>query len=59
MSIINQPEDLLGLALKNLITPLLEDDKVKKRLENWNKVIVVELIDIYGLTFTFNKDCAL
>jgi putative sterol carrier protein len=55
MSKINEPDDLLGLALKNLLTPLLEDEKFVKKLEKFKKkVIVVELVDIYDISLTFD-----
>ncbi|MHA1148378.1 MAG: SCP2 sterol-binding domain-containing protein [Promethearchaeota archaeon] len=56
MSIINKPDDVLSLALKNLINPLLEDEKFVKKIKNLKyRVIVLELEDIYGITLTFNN----
>ncbi len=55
MSIVNQPEDILGLALKNLLTPLLKDEKFVKKIKKLNRVIVLELKDIYAITLTFNN----
>lgn len=55
MSIINEPDDVLSLAVKNLLTPILEDEKFIKRIEKLkNRMIVLELEDIYAITITFN-----
>lgn len=56
MSIVNEPDDVLGLALKNLIAPLLDDEKFVKLIKKLKKrVIVLELADIYGITLSFNN----
>jgi len=56
MSIVNEPDDILGLALKNLLTPLLEDNKFVKRIKKLKKsVIVIELRDIYALSLSFDN----
>ena len=55
MSIVNEPDDILGLALKNLLTPLLEDEKAVKTIKKLNKVIVMELTGLYSITLTFNN----
>jgi len=55
LSIINEPTDLLSLALKNLLTPLLTDDKIQNKIKNWKRVIVLELSGLYGITLTFNN----
>jgi len=55
LSIINQPQDLLGLAIKNVLEPILEDEKILKKIEEFNKVVVMELTGLYPITITFNK----
>ncbi len=55
MSIINQPKDILGLALKNLLTPMLNEEKILKKIKNWHRIIVVELIGLYEITLIFNN----
>lgn len=55
MSKINQPTDILGLALKNLLLPYLDDEKFQKKIKNWNKVIIVALRDFYSITLTFSN----
>lgn len=56
MSIINDPQDVLGLAIKNLLTPLLLEEKfVKKVRKIKRRTIVVELEDIYPITLIFNN----
>jgi len=55
MSIINEPQDVLGLAIKNLMTPLLLDPKFAKKVKKIKKrVIIIELEDIYPLSLVFN-----
>ena len=55
MSIINEPDDLLGLAVLNVLAPRLEEDKIKKKLENWNRTIVLEIIGLYPISLVFNN----
>ena len=55
MSIINQPQDLLGLGIKNVLEPVLEDEKIIKKLKKFNKVITLEFTGLYPITMTFNK----
>ncbi len=55
MSIINQPEDILGLAIKNVLTPMLTNEKVLKKIKNWQRIIVVEIIGLYKITVIFNN----
>lgn len=55
MSIINQPEDILGLALKNVLTPMLTKEKVLKKIKNWQRIIVVEIIGLYEITLIFDN----
>ena len=55
MIIINDPQDLLGLAVKNLFTPFLNDEKFIQKIKNWKKTVVVELKDLYPITINFNS----
>jgi len=55
MSIINQPQDILGLGIKNVLEPILEDEKILKKIKKFNKIIVMELTGLYPITMTFNK----
>jgi hypothetical protein len=55
MSIINQPQDLLGLAIQNVLEPVLEDEKILKKIKKFNKVITMEFTGLYPITITFNK----
>ena len=56
MSIINDPQDVLGLAIKNLLTPLFLDEKFVKKVRKIKKrIIVVELEDIYAISLVFNN----
>ncbi|MHA1274369.1 MAG: SCP2 sterol-binding domain-containing protein [Promethearchaeota archaeon] len=56
MSIINQPEDILGLAIKNLIEPLYSENKTRKKLlKIKNRIIILELEGIYAISMIFDK----
>ncbi len=56
MSIINDPQDILGLTIKNLMTPLLLDDKFAKKVKKIKKrTIIVEIEDIYAISLVFNN----
>ena len=56
MSIVNEPDDILSLAVANLLRPLLEIEKFLKRIKKLKKcVIVVELKDLYALSLSFDN----
>lgn len=56
MSIINDPVDVLGLAIKNLMTPLFLDEKFVKKVKKIKKrVVIIELEDIYSVSLVFNN----
>ncbi|MFX0071533.1 MAG: SCP2 sterol-binding domain-containing protein [Candidatus Hermodarchaeota archaeon] len=55
MIIINDPQDLLGLAVKNLLSPFLNDEKFIQKIRNWKKTVVVELKDLYPITIIFDN----
>ena len=46
--------DILSLGIANILQYRKDESEFTKLLENWNKVIVVEFRDIYGVTVTFN-----
>ena len=55
MITINEPDDVFGIAVVSLLSPFFEEEKFQKKLEKWKKVIVVELIDLYSFSLTFNN----
>jgi putative sterol carrier protein len=55
MSIINQPQDILGLGIKSILEPVLEDEKILKKIKKFNKVVVMELTGLYPISLTFKK----
>lgn len=55
MNIINEPQDLLGLALKNLFMPLLKENKFQEKIKKWKRVIIVEIEGLYPITLSFNN----
>ena len=55
MSIVNEPEDVLGMALSNVLTPSLSDEKFLKKTKGWKRTIVLEVIGLYPITLTFKN----
>ncbi|TFF94905.1 MAG: hypothetical protein EU544_03900 [Promethearchaeota archaeon] len=56
MSISNIPSDVLGLALQNLLAPLLEEDKFQDRVKKLDeRIVVLELEDIYPVSLVFKE----
>ena len=55
MITINEPDDVFGLAVVNLLSPFFEEEKLQKKLKKWKKTIVVDLIDLYTFSLTFNN----
>ena len=55
MSIVNEPEDILGMALSNLLTPILSNAIILNKIKNWNRTIILEVIGLYPITLTFNN----
>lgn len=56
MTIKSKPDDVLGLAIYNLLNPLFEEEKYRKKVEKLKtKVIALEIKHIYGLTLRFNN----
>jgi hypothetical protein len=47
MVTINEPDDIFGIALVNLLTPFLDEEKFQKKIKNWKRTIVLELKDFY------------
>jgi len=54
MITINEPDDVFGIAVVSLLRPFFEEEKFQKKLKNWKKTIVVDLIDLYTFSLTFN-----
>ena len=55
---ISQPEDLLGLAIKNMLDYRKNDEKFSTYVTNWSKKkqkkIVVNVVPMYAITIVFN-----
>ena len=52
---INESDHVFGFAIVKIFTPFLEEEKFQKKIENWNKVIVVELKGIYTFSLIFDN----
>ena len=55
---ISQPEDLLGLAIKNMLASRKNDEKFSNYVSKWAKKkerkIVVNVLPMYAITIVFN-----
>ena len=51
---MNEPEDIFGMAVANLFAPFLEREAFHKKIKNWKKTIIIDMIDIYPFSITFN-----
>ena len=55
---ISQPEDILGLAIKNMLDYRNRDEKFSKYVAKWAKKkerkIVVNVLPMYAITIVFN-----
>ena len=53
-----QPEDMLGLAIKNMLDSRKNDEKFSNYVINWSKKkprkIVINVIPMYAITIVFN-----
>ncbi|MHA1733234.1 MAG: SCP2 sterol-binding domain-containing protein [Promethearchaeota archaeon] len=53
---INDPEDIMGMGLKNILGYRLEDPKFQRLATDWNRTVVVEIKGIYSVTVKFEGD---
>ena len=52
---INESDHVFGMAIMKIFTPFLEEEKFQKKIQNWNKIIVVELKGIYTFSLIFDN----
>jgi len=52
---INESDHVFGMAIVKIFTPFLEEEKFQKKIEKWNKIIVVELKNIYTFSLIFDN----
>lgn len=53
---INQPQDILGLGIKNILSFRLDDVAYQNLVMSVNKVIVIEFRNIYAVTVIFEGE---
>ncbi|MFX1504383.1 MAG: hypothetical protein ACFFDH_25715 [Promethearchaeota archaeon] len=53
---IQEPEDLLSIALRNIFSSRVDDDEFYNLVHNWNKKIVINVKDFYPITVNFEGD---
>jgi putative sterol carrier protein len=52
---INQPEDILGIGLRNLLSYCSDDPKFHKAVESLNQKIIFDFEDLYAVSVYFHK----
>ncbi len=52
---INNPEDILGIGLKNLLSYCCNDSKFHKEVEVLNQKIIFDFEDLYSVSVFFQK----
>lgn len=52
---MNEPEDIFGMAVVNLFTPFLEKEAFQKKIKNWKKTVVIDMIDLYPFSIVFDN----
>lgn len=50
----NNPEDILGIGIKTILSYRKDDDDFKILIENWEKKVIVEFEGIYAVTVSFS-----
>jgi putative sterol carrier protein len=53
---INQPQDILGMGIRNILSYRLDDPAYQKLVMGWNKTIIIEFRHIYGVTVIFHDN---
>jgi len=53
---INQPQDILGLGIKNILSFRLDDEEYQKLVTSVNKIIVIDFRHIYAVTVVFEGE---
>jgi putative sterol carrier protein len=56
MIVINQPQDILGLGIKNILSYRLQDADYQKLVSGVNKTIIIEFRHIYAVTVVFHEN---
>ncbi|MBN2157677.1 MAG: hypothetical protein JW776_16640 [Candidatus Lokiarchaeota archaeon] len=52
---INNPEDILGIGIKNLLNYRYEEPKFHNAVEKFNQVVVFDFEDLYPISVHFQK----
>jgi len=53
---IQDPEDLLSIALRNIFSSRIEEKEFYTNVHNWNKKVVLDIKSFYPLTVIFEGD---
>jgi putative sterol carrier protein len=56
MITIQEPEDIISIAIHNILSSRIDDKDFYKQVHNWNKKIVIEIKPFYPLTIIFEGD---
>ncbi|MEX2684999.1 MAG: SCP2 sterol-binding domain-containing protein [Candidatus Sigynarchaeota archaeon] len=55
MTRINEPPDILGLGIRNLLSYREDRGALEPLVANWEKTVVIELVDMYAVSMHFHK----
>lgn len=53
---IQEPEDIISIAIHNILSSRINDKEFYKHVHDWNKKVVIEIKPFYPLTIIFEGD---
>ncbi|MFX1304887.1 MAG: SCP2 sterol-binding domain-containing protein [Promethearchaeota archaeon] len=53
---IQEPEDIISIAIHNILSPRINDKEFYDHVHNWNKKVVIEIKPFYPLTIILEGD---
>jgi hypothetical protein len=53
---INDPQDILGIAVRNLLEFRASRGELESLVVNWEKTIVIEVVGMYAVSMHFQKN---
>jgi hypothetical protein len=53
---IQEPEDIISIAIHNILSSRINDKEFYKHVHDWNKKIVIDIKEFYPLTIIFEGD---
>lgn len=56
MIVFNQPEDIIGIGIKNILGYRKDDARFQKLVQSWKRIIAIEFKNLYCVTANFQGD---